>query len=166
MPNYRQFPADGLNHINDIAIYLETAPQEENITIKVSSQKFKKLSKKTQMTGVPEMTQIHFPAFTLSRVIIFFDEITRERLKPAMTDVQEDTFVLFCKQAQISGYNLTLEIMTTEGHNGVERTLQMTHSDRREGIKPTTIRIPWIRMAQTLLTLRQVHEEMIHTGFI
>jgi hypothetical protein len=98
--------------------------------------------------------------------MVFFLDVAKERLKPAMTDVQEHTFVLFCKQARIANYTLTLEIMTTEGHNGIERTLQITHVINREGHKPTSVRIPWIRMAQTLTTLRQVHEELVHTGYI
>jgi hypothetical protein len=166
MPNYRQFPGDGLNSINDIAIFFQSTTSEENIHFKVSSQPYKQLQKKTQLTGAPEVSEIHFPAFTLSRFMVFFLDVTKERLKPAMTDVQENTFVLFCKQARIANYTLTLEIMTTEGHNGIERTLQITHMINREGHKPTSVRIPWIRMAQTLTTLRQVHEELVHTGFI
>jgi hypothetical protein len=166
MPNYRQFPADGLNHINDIAVFFQNTPSAEDVYIKVSSQPYKQLQKKTQLTGAPQVSEIHFPAFTLSRFIVFFLDVAKERLKPAMTDVQQDTYLLFCKQAQIAGYTLTLEVMTTEGHNGIERTLQITHDVNKEGVKPTSVRIPWIRMAQTLTTLRQVHEELVHTGFI
>jgi hypothetical protein len=166
MPNYRQFPGDGLNSINDIAIFFQSTTSEENIHFKVSSQPYKQLQKKTQLTGAPEVSEIHFPAFTLSRFMVFFLDVAKERLKPAMTDVQEHTFVLFCKQARIANFTLTLEIMTTEGHNGIERTLQITHVINREGHKPTSVRIPWIRMAQTLTALRQVHEELVHTGYI
>ena len=166
MPNYRQFPADGLNAINDIAIYLQTLHRQEDIYIKVSAQPYKQLLKKSQLTGAPEVSEIHFPAYTLSRFMIFFQDVTKERFKPAMTDVQQNDFVLFSKQAEIAGFSISLDVITTEGHNGIERTLRITHSDNRQGIQPQTVRIPWIRMAQTLTTLRQIHEELVNTAFI
>ena len=166
MPNYRQFPADGLNAINDIAIYLQTLHRQEDIYIKVSAQPYKQLLKKSQLTGAPEVAEIHFPAYTLSRFMIFFQDVTKERFKPAMTDVQQNDFVLFSKQAEIAGFSISLDVITTEGHNGIERTLRITHSDNRQGIQPQTVRIPWIRMAQTLTTLRQIHEELVNTAFI
>ena len=166
MPKYRQFPADGLNHINDVAVYFHSTNREENIHIKVSSQNFKQLSKKSQYIGAPEVAEFHFPSHTLSRFMIFFLEVTKERLKPAMTDVQQEGHELLSKTSDIANYRITFKIVIAAGTNGLERMLEMIYSSNHERWEPQTVRIPWIRMAETLIALRQLHEALIQTSYI
>ena len=166
MPKYRQFPADGLNHINDVAVYFHSTTREENIHFKVTSQKYKQLSKKTQYVGAPEVAEFHFPSHTLSRFMIFFLEVAKERLKPAMTDVQQEGHELICKISDIANYRITFQIVIASGTNGLERMLEMIYSENHERWEPQTVRIPWIRMAETLIALRQLHEALIQTSYI
>jgi hypothetical protein len=164
MPHFRQFPADGLNSINDMSIfYQHTTNHKEIVIIKVVSQPYHNTSKNTTRVGQPETTEVQIPSHMLARFNIFFFDVANTQLKPAMSDVQMENHILMSKLFQANTYNIEFTVIITEGHNGLERTLRIHVSDNHT---TQIIQFPWIRTANVLLALRMVHEELHQSGFI
>ena len=166
MPHFRQFPADGLNNINDISIFFQASHSQENIHIKVNSQPYKQLPKRTSMTGMPTTQEIQIPAFTLARFIIFFQDVANTRLKPAMSDVQEEGYQIYGKEVTLNNRQIHFRVHITQGPNGLERTLEIRLKPQPETGRVTAVTIPWIRMAQILSKLQEVHKDLQQTSFI
>jgi hypothetical protein len=164
MPHFRQFPADGLNSINDMSVfYQHTTNHKEIVIIKVVSQPYHNTSKNTTRVGQPETTEVQIPSHMLARFNIFFFDVANTQLKPAMSDVQMENHILMSKLFQANTYNIEFTVIITEGHNGLERTLRIHVSDNHT---TQIIQFPWIRTANVLLALRMVHEELHQSGFI
>ena len=83
-----------------------------------------------------------------------------------MTDVQQEGHELLSKTSDIASYRITFKIVIAAGTNGLEQMLEMIYSSNHERWEPQTVRIPWIRMAETLIALRQLHEALIQTSYI
>ena len=118
------------------------------------------------MTGMPTTQEIQIPAFTLARFIIFFQDIANTRLKPAMSDVQEEGYLIYGKEVTLNNRQIHFRIQITQGPNGLERTLEIRLKPQPETGRVTAVTVPWIRMAQILSKLQEVHKDLQQTSFI
>jgi hypothetical protein len=50
--------------------------------------------------------------------------------------------------------------------NGIERMVSVAMDDERKERTGKPIVFPWIRMANVLIAMRRVHEDMKQTGYI
>lgn len=83
-----------------------------------------------------------------------------------MMDVQQGRYELMSKQIYISHDYVNMKIFISEGPNGVKRMVSMTMDDKRKERTPPPVVFPWIWMANILISMQSVHEDLKQTGYI
>jgi len=166
MPKYHQFPADGLNCIKDVAIYMTTSKTNETVTIQVTTQPYKSLNSKTTYIGAPDKAHLTMPLIALGRFNILISDMAEHRLRPAMEDVQQEDYVLCEKHQEYLKMSVKLSIIISSGYNGLERMLHITLNPNVDEWKPEYIQIPWIRLAALSQTIKDLMEECRTSGHL
>ena len=166
MPKYHQFPADGLNCIKDVAIYMTTSKTNETVTIQVTTQPYKSLNSKTTYIGAPDKAHLTMPLIALGRFNILISDMAEHRLRPAMEDVQQEYYVLCEKHQEYLKMSVKLSIIISSGYNGLERMLHITLNPNVDEWKPEYIQIPWIRLAALSQTIKDLMEECRTSGHL
>ena len=159
MPNFRQIPADGLNHLHNITVYFEREFNDERVIFKNSSQMYNTSPNAKRVSlDKPVVQSIAIPSSIFSRFIIQFFDIADTQLRPAYQDVQQEGHNLFHKKCFILDYHLTYSIYVSEGQNGLERLvrLQIQKGNLSKKVLPVSIIFPWVRMGAILATMREV----------
>jgi hypothetical protein len=168
MPHFRQLPADGLNFLHDVQIYMQGGRKAEIIHLKVTKTEFSRFGKNKSriQTGKEHIRTLQFPTYFLARFILAFFDIAKVQLPPAMNDVQQEGHVLLHKQIHCQYCMFDFTIIIQAGPNGLERMLHLILDDEKTEDFPPPVEIPWIRMAEVLTGLRRVHEDLQQSGFI
>jgi hypothetical protein len=166
MPHFRQFAVDGVNLNTTMTVYLSKVEKREVVVLKTTAVKYFKLATRPQNYYKPFEHQITIPTHAFARFILMFYEIAKTALPPAMMDVRESQYELLYKQTYISNDYVNIRIYTQEGMNGIERMVSVAMDDERKERTGKPIVFPWIRMANVLIAMRRVHEDMKQTGYI
>jgi len=166
MPKYHQFPADGLNYIKDIAIYLTSSREKESIIVQITTQSYKNLNSKSTMVGAPVKSYLTLPLTAFGRFIVILMETAHQRLRPAWEDVQQEDHVLYMKHHQFTKISLEPRVIISSGHNGLERMMHITLNPNVDQWKPEIIEFPWIRLAQFLQTCKDLQQELRESGIL
>jgi hypothetical protein len=166
MPHFRQFAVDGVNLNTTMTVYLSKVEKREVVVLKTTAVKYFKLATRPQNYYKPFEHQITIPTHAFARFILMFYEIAKTVLPPAMMDVRESQYELLYKQTYISNDYVNIRIYTQEGMNGIERMVSVAMDDERKERTGKPIVFPWIRMANVLIAMRRVHEDMKQTGYI
>jgi hypothetical protein len=166
MPKYHQFPADGLNYIKDIAIYLTSSREKESIIVQITTQSYKNLNSKSTMVGAPVKSYLTLPLTAFGRFIVILMETAHQRLRPAWEDVQQEDHVLYMKHHQFTKISLEPRVIISSGNNGLERMMHITLNPNIDQWKPEIIEFPWIRLAQFLQTCKDLQQELRESGIL
>ena len=169
MPNFRQIPADGLNHLHNITIHFEREYNDEKVIFKNSSQVYhtQPNSKRVSLDR-PMVQSIAIPSNIFNRFIIQFYDIADTQLRPAYQDVQQEGHNLFHKKCFILDYHLIYSIFVSEGQNGLERLvrLQVQKGNLSKKMLAVSITFPWVRMGAILVAMREVLADMQQQGLL
>ena len=169
MPNFRQIPADGLNHLHNVTVLFEREYNEERVVFKNSSQTYHSSANSKRVSlDKPATQSISIPSNIFNRFIIQFYDIADTQLRPAYQDVQQGGHNLFHKQCFILDYHLTYSIYVSEGRNGLERVvrLQIQKGNLSKKMLATSITFPWVRMGAILVAMREVLADMQQQGLL
>ena len=169
MPNFRQIPADGLNHLHNITIHFEREYNDEKVIFKNSSQVYHTQPNSKRVSLDRPMAQsIAIPSNIFNRFIIQFYDIADTQLRPAYQDVQQEGHNLFHKKCFILDYHLIYSIFVSEGQNGLERLvrLQVQKGNLSKKMLAVSITFPWVRMGAILVAMREVLADMQQQGLL